>query len=111
MKRTKKYLAALEIATINHSNQEQLYKELNRLGFFWNAVQGKWERDDRLPEPPSETLKIRLWVSNEEIDEFSEVVTQLLRQNGYVLVDKSEAYLCRPPKQNESRVYLTFRRE
>lgn len=48
---------------------------------------------------------------NEEIEEFSEVVSQLLRQNGYVLVDKSEAYLCRPPKQNESRVYLSFRKE
>lgn len=65
MRHTKKYVTALEIATINHSNQEQLYKELNRLGFFWNAVKSKWERDDRLPDPPSEALKIRLWASGE----------------------------------------------
>ena len=30
--------------------------------------------------------------------------------NGFVLEEGSEPYICRPPKQLESRIYLTFRR-
>ena len=52
-------------------------------------------------------MKIRLWASNETIEEYAELISQLLGENGYTVVDKSEPYPCRPPKQNESRVYLS----
>ena len=63
MKQTKKYSKACEILTINHTNQEQLYQELNRLGWFWDCKKQVWIRDDRLVEPPSKLIKIRLWAN------------------------------------------------
>lgn len=111
MKRTKKYVTALEIATLDHNSQDELYSKLNGLGYYWNAVSGKWERDDTLPDPASDLFRVRLWADKEKVEEFAEVVSQLLRQSGYKLHDKSESYSCRPPKQNESRIYLTFTEE
>lgn len=108
MRKTRKYNSALEILkNFPHNTQDELYKKLNRLGYFWDAKNRQWIRDDRLAEPAMEGLKIRLWASNEEINEYAELIQQLLIENGYRIVDTSEPYPCRPPKQNESRIYLT----
>ncbi|MDJ0509259.1 MAG: hypothetical protein QNJ64_08410 [Crocosphaera sp.] len=106
MRQTQKYVKATQILTTNHSSQEQLYQELNRLGWWWNAKLKEWERNEQLAEPPMEGLKMRLWGNNEEIEDYADLIIQLLRENGYSIVDKSQPYLCRPPQQNKSRIYL-----
>ena len=106
MRQTQKYVKATQILTINHSHQEQLYQELNKLGWWWNAKLKEWERNDQLADPPMEGFKIRLWGNNEEIEHYSQLITQFLRENGCSIVDKSKPYVCRPPQQNQSIIYL-----
>lgn len=107
MKKTQKYLKATEILTVNHFTQQELYSELNRLGWWWNSKVKEWERNQELADPPMEGVKIRLWSNSENIEDYTEEITQLLRDNGYKIIDKSNPYQCRPPKHSESRIYLT----
>jgi len=108
MKKTKKYTGATRLLTFPHSNQEELYQELNRLGYYWDALDKKWIRDDRLANPPKQGVDIRVWSNKDYVEEHADIVVQLLSRQGYTLSNKSKAYPCRPPKQNESRIYLSF---
>jgi len=109
MKQTKKYRAAQEIATLHHTSQADLYHQLNNLGWYWNAKKQTWERDDRLAEPASELLRIRVWAAGEKVENLALIVAEALAPYGLELLEQSEAYPCRPPKQSECRVYLIFR--
>ncbi len=108
MRQTEKYRKAVEILKYPHNSHQELYSEMNRLSYYWDAKNRKWERDDRLADPPMDGVKIRLWANNDEVQDYSELITQLLKAEGYTIVDKSEPYQCRPPKQNESRIYLSI---
>ena len=109
MKKTKKYTTASDILTFPHNNQEDLYKELNRLGFYWNARTQNWERNDRLPDPASELVRIRVWANSKVVENAADLVVEGMEEKGFSLLEKSEPYQCRPPKQLESRIYLSFR--
>lgn len=108
MKQTKKYQGALTLLTFPHQNQEQLYQELNRSGFFWNSKTQKWEHDNQVADPPSQVMRIRVWASTENIESLAVATIESLESYGLKLLEKSEPYRCRPPKQNDSRIYLTF---
>lgn len=108
MKQTKKYSKACEIATLNHETQESLYKQLNELGFFWNSKLQQWERDDRIAEPPSDLIRIRVWAASDKVEQAADIFIESAGQYGLKLQEKSEPYPCRPPKQADSRIYLTF---
>lgn len=108
MKQTKKYAGACQIATLPHTSQEQLYQELNRLGFFWNQKAQIWERNDRLAEPPSGILKIRVTTASNKIEQLADIAIEAMQQYGLNLLERSQPYICRPPKQAESRIYLSF---
>jgi hypothetical protein len=108
MRQTAKYREACSTLTFPHQTQEQLYQELNRLVFFWNSKTQKWERNDQLADPPSNVVRIRVWAATEKIDQAADAVVESMQQYGLRLVEKSEPYICRPPKQNDSRIYLTF---
>jgi hypothetical protein len=108
MRLTKKYIKATDLLTFPHKNQEQLYDELNRLGYYWDALGKKWVRDERLADPPKQTIDIRVWADQDFTEEHADVIVQLFSQNGYKLLNKSKSYPCRPPKQKESRIYLSF---
>lgn len=108
MKQTKKYSSACEIATLNHENQESLYKQLNNLGFFWNSKLQNWVRDDRIADPPSDLIRIRVWAATDKVKQAASIFTESAQQYGLKLQEQSEPYQNRPPKQNESRIYLTF---
>ena len=41
-----KYSQSCQVLTFPHINQDELYSELNRLGWYWQAKNKKWERDD-----------------------------------------------------------------
>lgn len=111
MKQTKKYSKACEILTINHTTQEQLYQELNRLGWFWDSKKQQWIRDDRIAEPASNLIKIRLWANKDKVEQLSEILQEALAPYGIKVLEKSEPYLCRPPQQNDARIYITLQGE
>lgn len=108
MRQTQKYTKACEIATVNHETQESLYKQLNELGFFWNSKIQQWERDDRLADPPSDLIRIRVWAAGDKVEQAANILIESVGQYGLKLQEKSQSYPCRPPKQADSRIYLTF---
>jgi hypothetical protein len=108
VKQTKKYRGACETLTFPHQTQEELYQELNRLGWFWNPKIQRWERDDRIPNAATKTIYIRVMTGKERVEQAAEAIAEALEQYGLELIEKSEPYPCRPPKQNDARVYLQF---
>ena len=110
MKRTKKYLGACEILTFPHPTQDELYAELNRLGWYWKSKSGKWERDDRPPIVNS-LIEIRVWAKKEVVEDVAQHFAEAAEEMGLNFIEKSDPYPCRPPHQLESRIYLTFQDE
>lgn len=108
MKQTKKYKGACEIATLNHTTQEDLYIQLNRLGFWWDAKKQIWERNDQLAEPPSKLIKIRVWAATDRVERAAAAVIEAMASYGLDFVEGSKPFQCRPPQQNDSRIYLMF---
>lgn len=107
MRRTQKYSKACEILSISHSSQDELYSELNRLGWYWNSKNKQWERDDRIAVE-SKLIKVRVWANSEIVEELADLFIEQSSEIGIRFLEKSKPYPCRPPNQNESRIYLTF---
>ena len=108
MRKTQKYTGACEILTYPHSNQEELYSELNRLGFYWQSKKNKWERDNTPAKEATKLIKVRVWATTNLVDQVAEVMVEQMETVGLKFLEKSNPYQCRPPNQNESRVYLIF---
>lgn len=108
MKQTQKYTGACNILTYPHTNQEQLYQELNRLGWYWNAKKKKWERDDTPAQEASKLIKVRIMASAKKVEQAAELFIEGIEGSGLRLLEKSQQYPCRPPNQNDARIYLTF---
>lgn len=108
MKQTKKYTGACVVLTFPHDTQEQLYQELNRLGWWWNSKVQKWEHNEQLAVPPTDLIRIRVWAAADEVAQAAAAVIEGLEQFDLKLLERTEPYPCRPPKQAESRIYLTF---
>ena len=53
-------------------------------------------------------VQVRLQASDETIDHVVAAVVLGLCKAGYELVDQSAPYPCRPPRQAQRRIYLTF---
>lgn len=108
MRQTRKYCSACEIAILNHATQEDLYTELNRLGFFWDSKKQVWERNDQLAEPPSKLIKVRVWAATDQVERVAEAMIEAMMNYELKFLEGSAPFVCRPPKQNESRIYLLF---
>ncbi len=108
MKQTAKYRKACEVLTYPHTNQDELYSELNRLGWYWNSENKQWIRDLTPPNPTTNLIRVRVWAAKEKVSNAAELFIENAETNGLRLLEKSEPYPCRPPNQNESRIYLTF---
>ncbi len=108
MKQTEKYSQASKVLTFPHSSQDELYSELNRLGWFWDSKVKKWERDDRPALEESKLIKIRILASARKVEQAAELLIENSRNMGLGLLEKSEMYPCRPPNQNDARIYLSF---
>ncbi|MBN3943472.1 MAG: hypothetical protein V7L21_29620 [Nostoc sp.] len=108
MKKTPKYSKACCLLTFPHSSQEQLYSELNRLGWYWQPKEKEWLWDDTQALAATKLIKIRVWAAKEIVEDAAEVFLENAESNGLRLIEKSSPYPCRPPKQLESRIYLTF---
>jgi hypothetical protein len=53
-------------------------------------------------------IRIRVWAATEKVADAADAVAEAMPQYGLRLIERSEPYICRPPKQAESRIYLTF---
>lgn len=108
MRWTQKYSQAVHILTFPHASQDELYQELNRLGWWWNPKKKKWARDDSPAQAASKLIKIRIWASAKKVEQAAELFIENAKDIGLRILEKSEAYACRPPNQNDARIYLTF---
>lgn len=109
MKQTQKYSKATSLLKFPHSNQEQLYSELNRLGWWWDSKIKEWKRDDRIANAATDVIKLRVWASSQKVEQVTQLLIESLDDIGLELIEKSAPYQCRPPQQNDSRIYLTLR--
>lgn len=112
-KQTKKYVAGMRIAQTlgieGNEDQETLYSVLNSYGYFWESDQGEWQRTTEPPDPVTQVLRIRVWADAAKVEAMADQVVAALVASGNEILDISKPYPCRPPKQLESRIYLTFR--
>ena len=94
----------------DHDDQEALYRALNTQGYYWDSKREVWERNHEPPDPPTELLRIRVWAETSKVKAAAnEVIATMEYTRMYEFLEMSELYACRPPKQLESRIYLTFK--
>ena len=109
MKRTKKYVAAEAIALeIGVPINDDIYQNLQENNYFWDSDLGEWI--PRGENPTSNEIEIRICSDSKKVSEDCDRIIQILSKQGLTLEDKSQPYICRPPKQLKSRIYLTFSR-
>ncbi len=113
MRRTNKYIKALKIfPDYQHNSNEELYSKLIAGGYYWDPNISQWiytpgEQNDSA----STQIRVRVWFDKNQVQGVADLIVELLADQSFRLVDKSEVYTCRPPKGNDGRVYLTFTNE
>lgn len=111
MRQTVKYKAAVKVAKekglMDWATQAGLYELLQSNGHMWDSKAGEWlHLPSMKADEPSKLIKMRVWADIKNLDyEVNYVVDRL---GGYELVKRSKVCPCKPPKQKEGRVYLTF---
>ncbi len=53
-------------------------------------------------------IKLRIWGKSYHIEEDTKAIVELLEDNNYLVVEASKPTQCRPPRDDESRTYLTI---
>jgi hypothetical protein len=89
--------------------QDELYQELNRLGWYWQPKKKEWERDDTPAKEVTQLVKIRVWAATDKVSLAADLLIEQLESIDFELIEKSTPYQCRPPQQLESRIYLVFK--
>lgn len=114
-KRTAKYSKALEVAQFlkiaPSDSQEILYRALNEHSWFWDSDRKVWEEASEIANPPSNLIKVRVWAESSQVGLAADTLVAVYQKCGYELLEKSSPYICRPPQQLESRIYLSFKRK
>ena len=98
----------LELTLAQRADQEAVYRVLGQEGFAWNSRAERWEHVADTADEPTRLLRIRVWTDGEIVPEAADTIVHALGQQGYELLERSEPLPCRPPKQLEGRIYLTF---
>lgn len=111
MKQTQKYSKATQILKFPHQTQEELYLELNRLGWYWQPKTKEWKRDDTPAKEPTTLIKVRVWADTRKVKQAAELFIENAETMGLILVEKTHPYQCRPPLQKESIIYLLFQED
>lgn len=81
---------------------------MNRLGWYWDSKIKRWERDDTPARETTKLIKVRILAATHKVSQAAELFIEASLEMGLRLMERSEPYQCRPPQQNESRIYLTF---
>lgn len=112
-KLTVKYRLACECANSLQievsENQETLYRVLNEQGWYWDSSIQEWKQFTEPADPPTELIRIRVWSDRSRVEGAAYQLRVAMEEQGYIFLEQSEPYACRPPKQLEYRVYLTFK--
>ena len=111
-KMTAKYSGALAVARreklSTSGTQEEIYDRLTRGGWWWNSDRKEWEYHEiKESDAPTPFVLVRVWADEEIVQEVADDTIKALKKI-YNLIERSEAYRCRPPKQREARIYLRF---
>lgn len=111
---TAKYSAALaalrKLRKPTTGDQEAAYKRLMDAGYMWDSKTQVWLNLGNEPaDKPTQMIRVRVWTDASKVDDAANVVVAAM-QDRFHLVERSDPYPCRPPKQAESRVYLSFLR-
>lgn len=89
-----------------YSSQEELYTLMNEHNYHWDSQQKKWLHGGT-PDPASTFVKIRVMTDRANVTTIvSEIKTAM--SDKFICLETSDIYPCRPPKQNDARIYLTF---
>ena len=113
MRQTRKYSQAVATATAQAistaGDQESLYQRLAEAGYFWDSGAGIWQyAEPTAADEPTPLIRVRVWAASEIVAREAQREVADWQARGYTLVERSDPYICRPPKQRESRVYLAF---
>lgn len=112
-KQTRKYVTACEIAErlniAERDNQETLYRLLNEQGYYWDSGLQQWQELSQDADPPTDLIRVRVWAEDSKVRGAAYQLRVAMEAQGYIFLEQSEVYPCRPPKQLESRIYMTFR--
>lgn len=112
-KATRKYSTAVALALKLHiheiDNQETLYRLLNEAGHYWDSGTQEWQRITEDADPPTELIRVRVWAESSKVGGAAHQLRVAMEEIGYQFMEQSAPYPCRPPKQLESRIYLTFK--
>lgn len=113
MKKTRKYTGALSAAQAagisTDGDQEALYQRLAQAGYFWESTRGQWTYTaPEAADPPTPLILVRIWAATDRVAAEAQREIDGRLAVGYQLIERSDPYVCRPPKQAESRVYLKF---
>ena len=108
---TQKYKAALAaaktLATCQVNDSYALYQTLNAHNWYWNSKRGVWEMGESA-QKATDLVRVRVWAASEFVEQAADEVAHELQKQDYQLLERSFPYVCRPPKQLESRIYLSF---
>jgi hypothetical protein len=111
-KNTAKYRGAAAIAASKNipitDDQEALYAALGKAGVLWDKMKGWYDVSEEPADQPSDILRVRVWAKTEDVEAQARLIVRTLTSSGYRLIEQSQPYICRPPKQLESRIYLSF---
>lgn len=112
-KQTRKYKTACELADqlniSDRTNQERLYHLLNEQNYYWDSGTQAWQLLQQDAKPPTELIHVRVLAEASRVEGAAYQVRLGLEEQGYIFLEESEPYTCRPPKQLESRIYLSFK--
>lgn len=117
-KMTRKFSEAMYIISMMGKPQpysepgEVAYKMLADAGYQWDGKKQEWIGLASVPgNPASPIIRIRVWAEAYKVEGVAGQVCSAMTGKGYTLLEQSQAYPCRPPKQAESRIYLSFIKE
>lgn len=111
-KMTAKYAGALTVARQEklpaNGSQDDLYARLQEIGYFWDSARKEWEHHaPEAADPATPLVMIRVWSDAEIVEDVADDVIAGLKRR-YDFIERSDPYLCRPPRQREARVYIKF---
>jgi len=110
-RQTQKFIKAIAIVGNHFSNSshESLYQLMNEQQYFWDSHLKEWILlPAELNDPATRLHRVRVWATTNQVETLARAIIENLTAQGYELEERSTIYPCRPPKGNESRIYLSF---